>query len=232
MLLHVNADGRGGVVSIPPETIVAVPGHGQTQINNALVYGGPTLLVQTVEQLTHVPINHYARLNLTRVSNVVNVVGGVNVTLPETTKAFGYTFPAGVNHLDGLTAVYYARQSSLTEEGRVLRQQSLFRAVADRLASAHLLTNPITTYRVIDSFTSLLTVDSNFTNSDVVRFANQFRLMNSRSGVFLMAPTYTVAGKTHLSSSLAGQLWTAIRQDSIAAFAKKYPSTVTPAAPH
>ena len=72
MLMHVNADGRaGGVVSILPETIVPVPGHGQTQINNALVYGGPSLLVQTVEQLTHVPINHYAQLNLTRVSNVI-----------------------------------------------------------------------------------------------------------------------------------------------------------------
>jgi len=69
-------------------------------------------------------------------------------------------------------------------------------------------------------------------NSDVVKFATQFSLMNSRSGVFLTAPTYTVTGKTYLSSSLAGQLWTAIRQDSIAAFAKKYPSTVTPNAPH
>ena len=54
----------------------------------------------------------------------------------------------------------------------------------------------------------------------------------SRSGVFVTAPTYTAAGKTYLRSSLAGQLWTAIRQDSIAAFAKKYPSTVTPNAPH
>ena len=233
MLLHVNADGRaGGVVSIPPETIVPVPGHGETQINNALGYGGPTLLVRTVEQLTHVSINHYAHLNLTQISNVINVVGGVNVTLPETTKAFGHTFPAGVNHLDGLTAIYYARQSSLTVEGRVLRQQSLFRAVAGRLANAHLLTNPITLYRVIDSFTSSLTVDAAFTNSDVVKFADQFRRMNGHSAVFVMAPTYTEPGKTYLYSSLAGQLWTAIRQDSIAAFAKKYPSTVTPAAPH
>ncbi len=188
--------------------------------------------VQTVEQHTHVPINHYAAINFTHVGNVIKVVGGVNATLPETTKAFGYTFPAGVNHLDGLTAVYYARQPSLTEEGRVLRQQSLFRAVADRLANAHLLTNPITMYRVIDSFTSLLTVDANLTNSDVVKFATQFSVMNSRSRVFLTAPTYTVAGKTYLNSSLADLLWTAIRQDSIAAFAKEYPSTVTPAAPH
>ena len=233
MLVHVNADGRaGGVVSILPETIVPVPGHGQTQINNALVYGGPTLLVQTVEQLTDVPINHYAQVNLTRVNNVINAVGGVNVTLPETTKAFGHTFPAGVNHLDGRTAIYYARQTSLTEEGRVLRQQSLFRAVAARLANAHLLNNPIMLYRVIDGFSSSLTVDAAFTNSDVVKFANQFRLMNSRSGTFVTAPTYTAAGNTYLNSSLAGQLWTAIRQDSIAAFAKKYPSTVTPNAPH
>jgi len=233
MLLHVNADGRaGGMVSILPETIVPVPGHGQTQINNALVYGGASLLVQTVEQLTHVQINHYAQVNLTRVNNVINAVGGVNVTLPETTKAVGHTFPAGVNHLDGRTAIYYARQPSLTEEGRVLRQQSLFRAVAARLANAHLFTNPITMYRVIDGFSSSLTVDAAFTNSDVVKFANQFRLMNSRSGVFVMAPTYTDSGKTYLSSSLAGQLWTAISQDSIAAFAKKYPYTVTPAAPH
>ena len=159
------------------------------------MYGGPTLLVQTVEQLTDVPINHYAQVNLTRVSNVINAVGGVNVTLPETTKAFGHTFPAGVNHLDGRTAIYYARQSSLTEEGRVLRQQSLFRAVADRLANAHLLNNPIMLYRVIDGFSSSLTVDAAFTNSDVVKFANQFRLMNSRSGVFVTAPTYTAAGK-------------------------------------
>ena len=233
MLVHVNADGRAGsVVSILPETIVAVPGHGQTQISNALVYGGPTLLVRTVEQLTDVPINHYAQVNLTRVNNVINAVGGVNVTLPETTKAFGHTFPAGVNHLDGRTAIYYARQTSLTEEGRVLRQQSLLRAVAARLANAHLFTNPITMYRVLDGFSSSLTVDAAFTNSEMVNFANQFRLMNSRSGVFLTAPTYTDSGKTYLSSSLAGQLWTAIRQDSIAAFAKKYPSTVTPATPH
>jgi len=233
MLVHVNADGRaGGLVSILPETIVAVPGHGRTQINNALVYGGPTLLVQTVEQLTHVSINHYAQLNLTRVSNVINAVGGVNVTLPERTKAFGHTFPAGVNHLDGRTAIYYARQSSLTEEGRVLRQQSLFRAVAHRLANAHLFTNPITMYRVIDGFSSSVTLDAAFTNSDVVKFANQFRLMNSRSGTFVTAPTYTAAGNTYLNSSLADKLWPAIRQDSIAAFAKKHPSTVTPNAPH
>jgi LCP family protein required for cell wall assembly len=232
MLLHINADGQtGGVVSIPPLAIVPVPGHGRTQINNALAYGGPSLLVQTVDQLSHVPINHYAEIDFTHVGSVINVVGGVNVTLPETAKAFGYTFPAGVNHLNGLTAVYYARQKSLTENGRLLRQQSLIRALADTLANGHLLTNPVTMYNVIKSFTSLLTVDTDFTNADVTKFATQFGTLNSKSGVFLTVPTATVAGKTYFNASMSDPLWTALRKNSIAAFAKKYPSTVTPAAP-
>ena len=233
MLLHVNADGRaGGVVSIPPLAIVPVPGHGQTQIEKALADGGPSLLVQTVEQLTHVQINHYARVDFTHVANVVDAVGGVDITLPETTSAFGQTFPAGVNHLDGVAALYYARAPSLTEEGRVLRQQSLIRAIADKMANEHLLTNPVTMYRVTESLTKMLTVDSNFTNSEVMKFATQFGALNSHSGTFVTAPAQITAGKTYLNSSLAGQLWTSIGQDSIAAFAKKYPSTVTPNAPH
>ena len=114
----------------------------------------------------------------------------------------------------------------------MLRQQSLIRAIADKMANEHLLTNPVTMYRVSESLTKMLTVDSNFTNAEVMKFISQSRALNSHSGTFVTAPTYTAAGKTYLNSSLAGQLWTAIRQDSIAAFAKKYPSTVTPAAPH
>jgi LCP family protein required for cell wall assembly len=233
MLLHVNADGRaGGVVSIPSLTIVPVPEHGQTQIGKALAYGGASLLVQTVEQLTHVQINHYARVDFTHVANVVDAVGGVNVTLPETTSAYGQTFLAGANHLGGVAALDYAREPSLTVEGRVLRQQSLIRAIADKMANEHLLTNPVTMYRVSQSLTKMLTVDSNFTNAEVMKFITQFRVLNSHSGTFVTAPTYTAAGKTYLNPSLADQLWAAPAKDSLAAFEKEYPSTITPAAPH
>ena len=119
-------------------------------------YGGGSLLVQTVEQLTHVQINHYARIDFTDVANLLNAIGGVDVTLPQETVAKvnvtlpketvtkEYTFHAGVNHLNGITAVYYVRQPSLTAEGRVLRQQSLIRAILDKISSQHLLTNPVT----------------------------------------------------------------------------------------
>jgi LCP family protein required for cell wall assembly len=232
MLLHINANHKaGGVVSIPPQTIVSIPGHGRTKIQDALAFGGPSLLVQTVENLTHDQIDHYARIDFAHVANVVNVIGGVNVTLPETTTSFGHVFHVGVNHLNGITALYYARQPSLTEEGRVLRQQSLIRAILHTLADRHMLTNPITMYRVLHALIGMLTVDSDFTNSELEHLATELGGLNGHKGTFVTAPTREVAGQVHLRSRIARQLWVAIRQDSLAAFAEKYPFTVTPWAP-
>lgn len=232
MLLHINANHRaGGVVSIPPTTIVRIPGHGRDKIQDALLFGGPSLLVQTVENLTHDQIDHYARIDFAHVDHVVNVVGGVNVILPATTVSFGHVFHRGVNHLNGLTALYYARQPSLTEEGRVLRQQSLIRAVMHKLANRHLLTNPVTMYKVLHALIGMLTVDSDFTNSDLEHLAAELGGLESSAGTFVTAATRNVHGEVHLIRRIDNQLWAAIRQDRIAAFARKYPFTVTPIAP-
>ena len=95
MLLHVNASGySGGVVSIPPQSIVRVPGHGKTQLENALKFGGPDLLVRTIENLTHVQINHYARIDFSHVDRTVNALGGVNVTIPDD-EQFRARVPSG-----------------------------------------------------------------------------------------------------------------------------------------
>jgi len=51
------------------------------------------------------------------------------------------------------------------------------------------------------------------------------------TGTFVTAPTHTVSGAVHLDPSRSNKLWAAIRHDSIAAFAAKYPATLTPAAP-
>jgi len=244
MLLHLNADGkRGGVVSIPPQILVQVPGHGLKRIDSTLGYGSPSLLVKTVEQLTHVKIDHYASINFTGVSNLLNVIGGVNVTLPketvsklsasrqEKTVTKEYTFHAGVNHLNGITAVYYVRNPSISPDARVVFLQSLLRAILDKIANEHLLTNPLTAVRVVHAMVAMLTVDSNFTNSEVESFATRLESVGGSAGTFVTAPTHTVSGAVHLNSPVSDELWAAIRHDSIAAFAKKYPATVTPPAP-
>ncbi len=231
MLLHVNASGyNGGVVSIPPQSVVNVPGHGRMQIEEALTIGGPSLLVQTVQDLTHVQINHYARIDFNHVDRVVNVMNGVDVTLPDVTDSFGHIFHLGINDLNGRTALDYAREPNLTEEERVLRQQSLMRAVVRKLVHRHLLSNPLTDYRVLHAFISKLTVDSNFTTHELEHLAMEIRGLTGSAG-YVTAPVHFVDGQVHLDRYITKQLWAAIRQDAIAAFARKYPFTVTPAAP-
>ena len=59
-------------------------------------------------------INHYARIDFTHVDRIVNVIGGVNVTVPDVTSSFGHVFHIGVNHLNGIEALDYAREPTLS----------------------------------------------------------------------------------------------------------------------
>ncbi len=231
MLLHINANKQaGGVVSLPPMAVVAVPGHGRLQLQQALALGGPSLLVQTVEQLTGLPVNHYARIDFQHVSAVVNAVGGVYVNVPEQDTSFSYTFHVGINHLDGVASLYYVRQLSLTEAARVLRQQNLIRAILRRLASTQLLANPLTMVRVLSAVNSMLAVDSNFTNPEIESLALQLRTLSGPDGTFLTAPTEMAGKQVIFTPQISGQLWQAIRRDTIAAFAAQYPASQTPPA--
>ena len=128
MLLHINANGKaGGAVTIPGDTIVNVPGHGAQPLWEADKEGGPSLVVKTITAATGVPINHYARIDFNHVSNLMDAVGGITVTIPKTTTAFGQTFQQGANFLTGVTAVYYARDPALNDEDRTLRQEVIVR---------------------------------------------------------------------------------------------------------
>jgi len=71
-------------------------------------------------------------------------------------------------------------------------------------------------------------VDSNFSNSELISLASSLRNVTSNNGTFVTAPTTVTNGKEVLNSAIGDQLWSAIDNDSIAAFAKQHPSTVTP----
>ncbi|HWG62279.1 MAG TPA: LCP family protein [Streptosporangiaceae bacterium] len=239
-ILRINAaHTAGSVVNIPPNSVVNIPGHGRHLLQNAMPMGGPPLLIATVEKLTHVRINHYGVIAFPHVTSVVNALNGVNVDLPHAVTSFGHTFHAGINHLNGTTALYYARQHYSvpnSEELRVLRQSSLIRAILKKIANHNLLSNPLTAYRVIHAFTQALSVDSNFTNRELESLALALRHLGSNAGTFVTAPTHGSAivdgqSAVFLKHRESRKLWKAISTDSVAAFAKRYPATVTPSAP-
>jgi LCP family protein required for cell wall assembly len=231
MLLHTDANGKGGgAITIPGDVRVNVPGHGTEPLWNAYVQGGPSLLVQTLTQFTKIPINHYARIDFAHISALVDAVGGVDVTVPTATTGSGYSFAKGVNHLTGVTAIYYARDPSLSNQDRLERQENLVRTLMTTIAGDHLFTRPLTTVHVLSAITSMLAVDSNFTNSDIDSLVKQFGSLSADAATFVTAPTQTVGKNQVLIPALDNQLWSAVKHDSIAAFSRKYPSTVTPQA--
>jgi LCP family protein required for cell wall assembly len=237
-IVHLNK-GRhnGSVVNIPPETLVRVPHHRSTQIENTLVTGGPALLVRTVEAVTGDRIDHYAVVDFARVAHVVDVLGGVNVEIPQASASiYGVTFHKGINHLTGIAALAYVREPSLTEDQRVRRQQNLLRAILQKIAGENLLGNPVRAFRVVQAFTQALSVDSSFSNRDLMSLALNARSFGPGSGVFVTAPVRPVAPVSGLPAAVfvepeASQLWRAIRADAVAAFARQHPDTVTPVAP-
>ena len=229
MLLHINPDGRaGGVVSIPGDAVVQVPGVGAEPLWIAFKTGGPSLLVSTVRQLTGIPINHYAEINLSHLTKLIDTVGGVNVTIPAASTSYGHLFSTGVNHLTGITATYYDLDPSISDQVRVLRQENLLRAIMIKIADDHLLTNPVTTIRLLNAITGALTVDSNMTNSDIESLATKLRSLGTSAATFVITPTETVNGKLVPNAVVADQLWTAIKKNSLAKFATTFPAAVTP----
>ena len=236
-LVHIDADRRAGaIVSIPPNALVRMPGHGVTQLWNALPLGGPSLLIRTVEHLTNVRIDHYTVVDFNGLVSTLGPLGGVNVDVRALTSSNGVIFHAGINHLTTATALDYVRQTSLSEEGRVLRQQELLRAILDKIAHEHLLGHPTAGFGILNAFTKALSVDSNFTNSALESLAMHLHLLGGGSGTFVSAPvarTVSFGGQSAvvLNFRISRKMWRAIRHDAVAAFARRYPFTVTPHAP-
>jgi LCP family protein required for cell wall assembly len=237
-LIHLDANKRGGaVISLPPNAMVPIPGHGKKDLGDALALGGPSLLVETVERLTNVRINHYSVLSFSGALAVIDALGGVNVDVPYATTSSGYTFHQGINHIDSHSALAYARQDDVSEIGRELLQQNLIRSMVSKIAQQRLFRNPTVDYRLVRALAGALSVDSNLSNSQLVSLAVGLGNLGSSDGTFVDAPTIrgsaTRGGDkpVHLKRALSQKLWQAIRNDSVAAFALRHPSTVTSVAP-
>ena len=232
LLLHIDSGNKAaGAVSIPPGTVVNVPGHGKMRIEDVDAIGGPSLLVETVHDLTGVPINHFARIDFVHVAVLVDALGGVSIRLPSASESFGHLFRAGVNQIGGIEALEYTGDPALTEAGRVLRQQYLTRVILDKVGSAHLLINPLKANGVLHALVSMLTVDSNFSNAQVESLATQLGSLAGPASTFITAPTQVTNGSEVLEPAQSAALWSAVKDGRIAAFAENYPSSVTPTAP-
>lgn len=152
MLLTMDPTTRtAGMLSIPRDLWVNVPGFDYGKINTAyylgemydLPGGGPGQAVQTVEDLMGIDINYYAQIDFSAFENFIDQIGGIDVEVPYelTVDPIGpgntVTLPAGTQHLDGPTALAYARNRETFggDFDRADRQQQVIMAIFDKLTS-------------------------------------------------------------------------------------------------
>lgn len=150
MLVRVDRGEPAQILSIPRDLWVDIPGHGENKINAAYAFGGPSLMVSTIQQNLGIPINHYVEIGFKGFQDLVDEIGGIEITFPNAARdaKSGLDVAAGTQRLDGDQALAYARSRSYQELqngtwvsveandiGRTKRQQAVVGAILSELKS-------------------------------------------------------------------------------------------------
>ena len=139
-----RATPRVAMVSVPRDLWVSVPGHGQERVNAAYELGGSQTAKQTVSNVLGQSVDRYLVIGLQGVRDIVDAAGGVDITVAEPihddaypTDDYGIVtvdIPAGRQHMDGETALRYARTRHQDSDfGRIARQQQVIAAVRNAM---------------------------------------------------------------------------------------------------
>jgi LCP family protein required for cell wall assembly len=160
MLVTIDPVGlSAAVMSLPRDMWVEIPGFEVDRINQAHYYGeaydypggGPALAVETVEAFLGIQIDYYATVNFDAFIEVVDQIGGIDITVPEAIddptypdRCYGYdpfSIEAGEHHLDGEAALKYARTRATLggDVDRAARQQAVVLAVRDQVLSVDMI---------------------------------------------------------------------------------------------
>ena len=164
MLVNVAPNGQAVALSIPRDTYAEIPGVGWDKINASYAYGGPQLLVETVEKLTGLTVDHFVQIGMGAVPDMVDAVGGVELCYDHDAndEYSGLNWTAGCHTVDGTTALQFSRMRYQDPEGdigRTKRQRQVISKVVSSAASPATLINPARTLKVERAGSKSFTVD-------------------------------------------------------------------------
>ena len=155
------------LTSVLRDTVMAIPGHGQDKLNAAYAYGGPELVIHTLNENLKLNMIHYVSVDYAGLIRMVDALGGVRLEITEDEmkrindsinqdrqryQALGYTAPDLSRYgpdtlLNGLQALTYARIRKLDSDFmRTKRQRNLLDALLKRLRAS--LINPVRLFRL------------------------------------------------------------------------------------
>jgi LCP family protein required for cell wall assembly len=240
MIARFSADrGHAQLISIPRDSWVEIPGHGINKINASYAFGGPSLLIQTVENLTQVRIDHYVTIDFDGIIQVTDDLGGVDVVVAEETTNGPYTFPAGVNHLDGAQARWYLGQRYGLPGGdfdRMRRQQQYLKAMFSKLFNADTFTDVGRLDDAMIAVTRSVGIDDGLGNVELAQLAYSMRNMTPDDVDFFTAPVLGTgregpASVVYLDTVTGERMWSYLRSDSLSQNAAELADEALPAVP-
>ncbi len=168
------SSGTVALFSLPRDLLVNIEGYGWRKINNANAFGemaatgsGAELARKTLAETFDIPIHYYLRIDFKAFVDVVNILGGVTVTVDQPFTDYTYptldkkvqtvSFETGRQTMDGERALMFARSrhSMNNNEGsdfaRSHRQQKILLALKEKLFSSTLLFRPQKIAEIISS---------------------------------------------------------------------------------
>jgi LCP family protein required for cell wall assembly len=216
ILVHLPADGsHASFVSFPRDSYVEIPGYGMDKLNAAYARGwsevddsapeadkqagGAQLLVQTLNRLTGLRIDHYAEVDLLGFFELTSIVGGVEVNLchaVDDREYSGAVFPAGRQTISGAEALAFVRQRhGVRPDGslalprgdldRIVRQQVFIGGVLRKLLDEDVLLDLGKQRELVRAASESLTVDRDLVLLDL---AQQMQAVTAGSIEFQTVP--------------------------------------------
>jgi len=205
MIVHISEErGRASIVSLPRDSYAETPAHidettGErhgphpVKLNAAYAEGGPNLTVRTVENMTHVKIDHYLEVDFTSFMKTVDALGGVRICTAQPLKDSytGLDMAAGTHVLNGGEALQYVRSrhaDGSSDLGRMQRQQRFLAALVSQATSSGVLMNPMRFRDVTRAVLGSVRADKGFGTDELLDLGRAMRNFSPSSSEFTTVP--------------------------------------------
>jgi len=142
LVVHLDPQGnKANILSVPRDTLVAVPGRGLDKINHSFAYGGAELTRQTVENFLKIKIPYYVTIDISGLEKMIDEIGGVRIDVEKRMFYVDYAqnlyvdLKPGMQTLNGRDSLSYLRYRHDREGdfGRITRQQKFVGALTKKM---------------------------------------------------------------------------------------------------
>jgi LCP family protein required for cell wall assembly len=124
-LVGLDGKGNAGIVGIPRDSWVPIPGAGTSKINASLAFGGPDMMMDTFVELTDLNFDGYVLTGFAGFRSLIEILGGLKIDVPRSfnDKAAKAYLDAGEQILDGAQALAMSRARKTMPRGDFTRQE-------------------------------------------------------------------------------------------------------------